>query len=303
MSVNIEKNHKGEITKYRPCFDSSRCLNDLMRKNSLQLDTLDRIEPSLFPNCYQCSFDFVNMYFTFRVKETHQKYLGFSIIQHGKTRYFKFTVMVYGLRDAAYIVTRFFRPLKAFFHKIGIIFFIYIDDGKIIAYSYELCDIQTQLVLLFCQLVGFQINYKKSSLTPSFTNLYQGFICDSKRMMYFASDEKQTRYLFNINALVQRQTNENKVPSLQVAAVLGQINSLYKSHGSIVRTMVRNLNYDMCRIVILHGWQSSCILDKGLIELEYFLRYLPEFNGCFIPITRNSKSTCFKKCLYLIDQY
>lgn len=291
MSVNIERDHNNVIKKHRPCFDASRCLNKYMRKNSLQLDSLDKIEELLYPDCFQTNFDLCNMYFSFRVRKDQRKYLGFSIITKEKTRYFQFEVMVYGLRDAAYIVTRFFRPIKAFFHKIGIVFVIYIDDGKIIAKTFMLCEIQTQLVILFCQLIGFEINFKKSCLIPDKINHYQGFLTNSKLMRYYATEEKQSRYIFNIKSLIDRHNIQLNVPALEIAAVLGQLNSLFKSHGSIVRTMVRNLNYEMCYPVLLRGWETSCVLSRGIIELNYFISYLHTFNGTFIPITRTADMT------------
>jgi hypothetical protein len=46
--------------------------------------------------------------------------------------------MVYGLKSAVQVVTRLILPLKAYIHKLGIRFSIYVDDGRYAAASAEL---------------------------------------------------------------------------------------------------------------------------------------------------------------------
>ena len=131
------------------------------------------------------------MYFHFKLAEEHQHYFSFSLPdKDGKPLYFKFLVMCYGYSLAAYIVTRVIVPIKAFLHKLGIRFSIYIDDGRVLAQTRVECEYKAKFALHIFQLCGFNIQWKKTNLELSQVALYQGFITDTRVMRYFCSLDK-----------------------------------------------------------------------------------------------------------------
>ncbi len=65
--------------------------------------------------------------------------------------------MAYGCKPAVTIVTRLLRPIKAFLHRFGIKFTIYINDGRISAATPSLCSDYMNFTLQVLQLAGWKI--------------------------------------------------------------------------------------------------------------------------------------------------
>jgi hypothetical protein len=83
------------------------------------------------------------------------QYMGFMVpAEDGTPQFFQFTVMAYGCKPAVTVVTCLLHPIKAFLHKHGIKFSIYIDDGRVLAATPQLCSEQMQFTLLVLQLAG-----------------------------------------------------------------------------------------------------------------------------------------------------
>ena len=75
------------------------------------------------------SFDVKSGYHHVLMWPPHQFFLGFSWFYKGKTRYFCFRVLPFGLSSAPYVFTKLFRPLVAYWRKQGIHIVVYLDDG------------------------------------------------------------------------------------------------------------------------------------------------------------------------------
>ena len=134
------------------------------------------------------------------------------------------------------------------------------------------------MLRLFKQ-AGWNIAYKKSNLIASQSLLYQGFISNSLRMMYYTSGDKQSKYLNSLRNMLAEHNHEGSIHVKIAASVLGKIQSLKKSHGSVVSVIPRNTYNELGRQVIIHGWNSKVTFRKGLQELEFFLHHLHTFNG------------------------
>ncbi len=70
----------------------------------------------------------------------------------------------------------------------------------------------------------------------------------------------------------------------EVATVLGKLNSLHRSHGSVVRVLSGSLQHQLGLAVDQAGWSGSfCLSLAAKAELELLLRWLPSFHGRTIP--------------------
>ena len=127
---------------------------------------------------------------------------------------------------------------------------MYLDDGRVKAQFADECNFKTQIVLLILQLAGFNINWKKSQLVPSKLLHYQGFLLDSSKMLYFATLDKESSCRMKIKNLIDLHQSNGEVPCLMAASVLGSVQSLRKSHGSIVNIIPRSLQNELGRQVI-----------------------------------------------------
>ena len=153
------------------------------------------------------------------------------------------------------------------------------------------CDKKGQLVLKIFNLAGYTILYAKSNLIPSTIMPYLGFITNLDLMKYECSLEKQSKYLKSIGDLLETHRSQGFIKAKQLASVLGKLQSLHRSHGSIVRLMLRNAQHELGIVVVVSGWSADVVLTMGLVELEFFLHYLPMFNGTHIPVSRDSICT------------
>jgi hypothetical protein len=81
------------------------------------------------------------------------------------------------------------------------------------------------------------MQWKKTVLTPSTSLLHLGFITDSVAMRYFITPEKWSGVRLSLSSLLNTAAAGRPAPAKEVAAVLGRLNSLHSSHGSVVRVL------------------------------------------------------------------
>jgi hypothetical protein len=90
------------------------------------------------------------------------------------------------------VLTRLLKPVKAFLHRHGVKFSIYVDDGHISAASPSLCLQHHYLALHILQLAGWKVQWKKTISMPTTSLVHLGFITDTLRMEYSIKPEKWT---------------------------------------------------------------------------------------------------------------
>jgi hypothetical protein len=134
LGVAVKYDVNSDKLKFRPVLDLSRHVNYFVAPRTVQLDDLPQIADLLESGDYLLAFDLKNQFFHARLHPEARKYFGFAVPdENGIVHYYQFTVMVYGLKSAVQVVTRLLLPLKAYIHKLGIRFSIYVDDGRVVA--------------------------------------------------------------------------------------------------------------------------------------------------------------------------
>ena len=170
---------------------------------------------------------------------------------------------------------------KKFLHALCILIFIYIDDAICIVRKGEECYFKIKTAILIFNLAGFNINYDKSCLVPTQKLLYQGFEIDTTLLRYTAHSDKQLKYINNIQKLL----SYTSVTGRMLAEVLGQIQSLRRSHGNIVSILTRSSQHLLGTILIESDgdYDISFSLDApSKLELEFLCEVLPVFNGKYM---------------------
>ena len=92
-------------------FEDIRCVRDLFEKGD-----------------YFFKFDIKSGYHHINILEAHQKYLAFAWDFEGVTKYFVFTVLVFGLASAPFVFTKVVKVLIKYWGASGIRIFGYVDD-------------------------------------------------------------------------------------------------------------------------------------------------------------------------------
>ena len=121
--------------------------------------------------------------------------------------------------------------------------------------------------------------------------LYQGFISDSQKMLYTTSNDKQTKILNSIQLLINQHNKDGFIPAKMAASVLGKVQSLKRSHGSIVSVIPRCAQNELGKQVLEKGWNVNISFSKGIDEFQFFLQNLHLFNGKAIALAKAGAQT------------
>ena len=285
MTVAVQHNLITNVTKYRPCIDLSRHVNKFIKDFPVKLDDLTVVEELVSPGDFMTALDLENQFFQVRLHPSMRDFLGFMVPDiNGIPVYYRFVVMPYGCKPAVSIVTRLLKPLKSYFHRLGIRFSVYVDDGRICASSAVQCRLHMDFVLDILQRVGWRIQWKKTELVPTTRLLHLGFVVDSVLMQYSLLPAKWTVIHTAVADLLNLAIAGRSVPVRQVAAVLGRLVAIRRSHGFLVSILSRSLQHQLGVHVFHHGWVGFiCVSHSSLRELTLLLVHAPSFNGRPIP--------------------
>lgn len=270
--------------KHRLVLDASRCLN-------LHIDTpavkLAHLEKALLLTCqddYQVIFDLRSAYHHVRIANEHIPFLGAAAMIQGKRKFLVFKHLPFGISSAVHAMTKIWKPITAYLHKMGIPFSIYIDDGRLLASSKEQAEQFRGQVYECVKKAGWQIARDKSDGPgmASQCKQYLGFNIDSHKMTVSYPTTKLDKFCDEI--VKSLQSNEVHVKNL--AKLLGKMISLSPSHGSCVRICTRSGYAMLEEHVASRGW-------KGVIpwtlparrEMFYFAQVARHFNGAPIITT------------------
>ena len=148
MTVAVQHNLVTDVIKYRPCIELSRHVNRFIKDFLVKLDDLTVVEVLVSSGDFMTAFDLENQFFLVRLNPAMSDFLGFMVPDpSGTPVYYRFLVMPYGCKPAVSIVTRLLKPLKSYFHRLGIRFSVYVDDGRIYASTAIACDLHMTFVL------------------------------------------------------------------------------------------------------------------------------------------------------------
>ncbi len=277
MSVAAKYDLIKDETKLRPCIDLSRHVNKCTKVSPVKMDDLSLAKELIAQNNFMASFDLVNQFFHVRLNPADQKFFGFAL--PGKDRqmeYFQFTVMAYGYSPAVEVVTRLLKPVKVVLHDLGIKLSIFINGGRVSASAAEKTWEQFQFVLHMLQLCGWNIQSKKTSTEASQRLLHLGFVTDLVEMRYFLPEEKENVVLDMLERTVKEAVDGHRIEVLELAKLLGKLNSMRRSHGPLMGVLSRSCQHTMGLAVLEKGWKCKLLLNynsvKELMLLKKVLR-------------------------------
>ena len=135
------------------------------------------------------NLDLTDAYLTVPMHPDSQKFLRFLL--GDKT--FQFTAMPFGLNLAPRLFTKIMKPVVASLRSKGVRLIIHLDDILIIASSVETLNSHKKLAVDLLESLGFLINYKKSSLTPSQQITFLGMLVDSVSMQFILPPMKSVQ--------------------------------------------------------------------------------------------------------------
>lgn len=151
---------------------------------------------------FLATIDLKEAYLLVPILKYDRKYLRFNFQAPGSEtlQTYEFNAMPYGLCVAPRVFTKIMKEVITYLRRRGYKSVIYLDDILCIGNSYKECSDNVRETLKLLECLGFVVNYEKSSLIPSQTCKFLGFIYNTHDMALSLPTEKR----HTINQLVEK---------------------------------------------------------------------------------------------------
>ena len=218
---------------------------------------------------YLCTFDLKSGYHHIDIHENCQTYLGFQ----WDSKFYRFTVLPFGLATACYIFTKVLRALVRLWRSKGIKVVLYIDDGIIVAPSFEKASLHSQFIRMSLEEAGFLVNEEKSQWEPRQCVCWLGFVIDLERSAIAIPVDKIELLKDMLSSALENCTLSAKT----VASIVGRIISMGLGIGPIARLRTRSL---YALLDSRCSWYEELVVsEEAKSELQFWLTNLDHFNG------------------------
>ena len=269
--------------KYRLVLDL-RHVNQYVKLKKFRYENLKILAMLLERGDFFINYDLKSGYHHLNIHPASQKYLGFQwTFADGKSEYFEFTVLPFGLNVACYVFTKILRPVVKYWRDAGIKMVTYLDDGLGAQPTKSLAESATKLIFNTLISAGFCINHEKSNFTPVQRGKWLGTLINTVNMEFSVPTEK----IENLKTCIRTIIRIGKSSARDLAQVTGQLASMYLSLGSIASLFTRHLYSEIAQ----HGtWDTRIEYSQEVEwELKFWLRNIEKYNGSsFAPRPSNS---------------
>ena len=229
----------------------------------------------IFQGCYLASSDLKAMYLHVKIKEEFQTDFGFSIEIEGKTIFFKFCSVPFGLNEAGKVMDDLTKPLKFYAHSHSLDMSGYVDDFVEVYFNSLQCEYAHKFIMRLWAYAGWETNKLKSTTIPTQKLLYLGFNVDSAKMLISAPQSKIERLIDIIDELLRCEKDKIVIKCKFLAKILGCLAHLLTSHGNLMRIVSRCSQNELGVQVCRGGWDSSLFVSEDMArEMRLTITYL-----------------------------
>ncbi|KAL0152613.1 hypothetical protein M9458_052336 [Cirrhinus mrigala] len=184
----------------RPILDL-RVLNRSLHRLPFKISTSKRIISCLRLQDRFAAIDLKDAYFHVSILPRHRPFLRFAF----EGRVFQYKVLPFGLALSPVVFTKLAEGALAPPWELGIRILNYLDDWLIIAHSRDLLCAHRDRVLRHLSLLGLQVNWEKSKLSPVQSISFLGRELDSVSMMGRLTEER-AKSVLNCLSLFRHKT-------------------------------------------------------------------------------------------------
>ena len=249
--------------RLRPVIDLS-VLNKMLRIPRFRMESIVHISKSITSPMWGTTTDLEDAYFKVPVEEESQIYLAFTLFDQslGFHRIFVFQVMPFGLSSAPWTFTRVLKPVRIHLRLRDMMVFSYLDDFLNLADSPLQVKAQTDFLVHLLRSLGFAINLKKSSHTPSQSLEYLGVTWNLQDLKLSLPEAKVQKVLnlhrFALNSpTLSRRDLERIIGFLNFTAPFRPLGRLY------LLPIIQWMNAH----TTVHNRDSPVLLDASLIRI------------------------------------
>ena len=217
-------------------------------------------------NCYMYDFDLKSGYHHIDIHPDHQKYLGFSWDFGGVKKFYRFTVLPFGLSTAGHVFTKVLKCMVKHWRENSIRIIMYLDDGIGIEENYETAVTNSAIVKQDLKDAGLVENIEKSNWEPQNELTWLGISIDSNECILYIPEKKVEA----INSLIDNILANKCTTARRLASLAGKINSTNIVLGSITNMMLKHCHRS---IITRFTWDSFYKVDDKVIEELRFWKF------------------------------
>ena len=262
------------------CILNLKSLNPHCQKSKFKMASIRDVLHMIKPNHYLASIDIKNAYFSVPINEKYKKFLRFS----WRNKIYEFQVLPNGFNDAMRIFCKIMKGPISTLRKMGFAIIIYVDDALLQGETYQECLENILETIKLLQQLGFTINFKKSSLTPTQIITFIGFQFNTRDMTITLIQNKKEKLIKKA-----KRIKDSKNPSIrEVSSLLGSITAALEA------VPYGKLNYkdlEIDKIISLKiskgNFDKPChISDKGMHNINWWIHNLPSAVKSLLPLPR-----------------
>ena len=209
-------------------------------------------------------FDYSSGYHHLEIFPGHTPFLGFSWRVDGHSKFYKFTVLPFGLSTGPYLFTKVQRTLTKHWKSQGIRIFTYLDDGAGADSSFQEAQEVSDLVRRDVKLSGFVANEIKSQWTPAQRGELLGFVLDLSAGTFQVPQRRVDSFCVLLETVVSRGFVAS---ARQLSRFTGLLSSMGLALGPVVRLWTRSLYCDILRSA---SWDSPFHMSDDAVSEVLF---------------------------------
>ena len=255
--------------------NSFRLVSDLRNLNvycpapKFKYEDINTVISLIKPKDFLVAADLKDGFHHIKAHKDHRTYLGFQF----KGIYYQWTVLPYGHSCSPYLFCKILRPVVTYLRSLGIRVVLYVDDFLLMA-QHDVIDKHKDRLLHILDVLGWTVNWEKSSLTPSLCKVFIGYLIDNSKDYTFIKIPKDR--IRKLRKDIQRVLTRGITSARALARVAGQCVSMYKCVLP-AKLLLRNL-YRLLKT--RQSWQDTLHIDNDTAkDLQWWYDSLSSWNG------------------------
>jgi len=250
-----------------------RKLNQYVAYEHFKMESMTMLPALIQPKDWVVKMDLKDAYFCVPIAPEHQPLLGFW----WENQAYMFQVCPFGLGSAPRLFTKILKPVVSFLRRIGIRLIMYLDDCLILNQDQDRLIRDRDTALWVLQMLGFVINWNKSSLIPTRCLEFLGFQVDSTTMSLLLPMDK-------IQDIQHRCSEMIKKPSTTVRQLAKLIGKLTATAQAVLPAPLfyRRLQMQKSKALLLNkqSYEAEVHLTAECRqELRWWIEELSNCNG------------------------
>ena len=237
--LTVAYNKKGKPRLVLDC----RHVNQYLHTFKFKYEDIKIAEEMFEKGSFLFTYDLKSAYHSIDINLKHRSLLGFAVHDGGKTKWYVFNSLPFGIASAGHIFTKVLRVVVAFWRAKGHKIIMFLDDGiggaKTLDEAVRSSNFARETLLT----LGFLLAEEKCQWEPTRQAVWLGYYIDMHEARLYITEERIKRLeIFIDSVLSQIEKDQYSLIHVKVlASVVGQIISLQHVIGKKVRLLTRQM--------------------------------------------------------------